>query len=75
MTGGIPNLFATGQSSAHMEIFLVGRGGGLYLHRHQSVIDEDFFCKKVCSDRRLIASAELLVDLVAGEINVLAMLD
>jgi hypothetical protein len=42
----------------------IGQGPlGPYLHCHQSIIDEDFFGEEIGSDSRLIASAELLIDL------------
>lgn len=48
----------------HMAISASCRGE-IYLHGHQSVIDQNLFSEEIGSDSCLIASAELLVDLWA----------
>lgn len=45
-----------------------------HLHSDQSVVDQDFFCQKVCANGGLVAGAELLVDLHIARLSALLFL-
>lgn len=61
LAGGIPDLRDRSVASPRACRIVLGK---LYLHRHEPIVDKDFFGEKVGSNSCLVASAEFLVDLL-----------
>lgn len=59
LAGRVPQLSPASVSNVPMCSF----SPSPYLHRDLPVVDQDFACEEISSDGRLVASAELLVDL------------